>query len=626
MEVLSCGRVACVADALRPGPAAVGTRFRRKTGVRAPTGGSTRSALTAAALARLGHARLWRPSTSSTRLRAATEDERRVPDNPEKVFREAFDVEVQQIVLLLERLEALRPDLPDRGVNQDFAMKLKAVKQLSPNQAGGKPSWREAFEAAKQVTVSLEELLEEARTMPPLSADFEDFPSTGQGNDGASTDSTTTPVQVQEPEEVKNLEGVSEKIIEDESVLRFIAMPVLGLGQSGDGASLPSVEKVRRALGADCFIVQSQVLFDRVYIFTGQVASDATPSAALAAMRKRLAALSSSAELFLQPTMNSGQSALLVMLRDDMPSGDFLWWQWILCGFALVASVVSVNFEAFTVSPLTSEQFAVVSINELPALARQTAPSAACILAVVAAMEAARRVAAAKYGVVLTPPFLVPVWPIPSIGCFGAISRRLSIVPSEEANLAMSVSAGLTGYLASLVLIVVGIVAGPDQEQSISLNYEPLPLVLKLLLRPMLGEPSDSRQSDPFSDPVAIAFPANPVMIGGVIGLVLTSLNLLSLGRLDGAILARSSLRSLRLLPGLLSFGILCAGCLSTSGASYLYGLFAIYALVLQSGYNRPVRDGVSEPETSLSLTAIALVVTGILLSLPGSFPGLQTL
>ncbi|CAE7572813.1 EGY3 [Symbiodinium sp. CCMP2456] len=214
---------------------------------------------------------------------------------------------------------------------------------------------------------------------------------------------------------------------------------------------------------------------------------------------------------------------------------------------------------------------------------------------------------------------------------FGAISRRLSIVPNEEANLAMSVSAGLAGYLVSLILVVVGLVAGrglvagPDQEQPISLNFEPLPLVLKLLLRPMLGEPSASRQPDPFSDPVAIAFPANPIIIGGVIGLVLTSLNLLSLGRLDGAILARSSLRSLRL-PGLLSVGILCAGCLSTSGASYLYGLFAIYALVLQSGYNRPVRDGVSQPETSLSLTAIGLLVTGILLSLPSSLPGLQTM
>ncbi|CAE7572802.1 PAP22 [Symbiodinium sp. CCMP2456] len=398
-------RVACAADAFRADPAAVRTRCQRQT-PRASTGGRTRSALTAAALARLGHARLWRPS--STRLRAA-EDERQVPDDPEKVFREAFDVEVQQVGLLLERLEAMRPDLPDRGVNQDFAMKLKAVKQLSPNQPGGKPSWREAFEAAKQVSVSLEELLEEARAMPCLASDPEEFPATGQGKDGSSTDLTTAPARVKEPEEVKNLEGVAEKIIEDETVLRFIAMPVLGLGQSGDGAALPSVEKVRRTLGADFFSVQSQVIFDRVYILTGQVAPDATPSAALAAMRKRLAALSSSAELFLQPTMNPRQSALLVMLRDDMPSGDFLWWQWILCGFALVASVVSVNFEAFTVSALTSEQLAVVSISELPALAMQTAPSAACILAVVAAMEAARRVAAAKYGVVLTPPFLVPV-------------------------------------------------------------------------------------------------------------------------------------------------------------------------------------------------------------------------
>ncbi|CAE7502311.1 PAP22 [Symbiodinium natans] len=418
----------------------------RHGALRAGADHSARSALTATALTiRLGQSR-WCRRSSSARLRAGSE----APDDPEQVFREAYDVEVQRIALLLERLEATRPQKMSGGDSKDFGVNLEAAKQLSPSEVGGKLSWREAFEAAKRMTESLEELVAEAPATPSApTADSGTMPQIAGGIGGEAGSNTSA---TQEAEEVRNLEGVAEKIFEDETLLRFIAMPVLGLSETGKGEEvtrLPPAEQVRRTLGADLFSIKSQVIFDRVYIMTGQVTTETTPSAALAAMRERLAALSSSIELFLQPTMNSSQSALLVMLRDDMPSGDFVWWQWILCGFALAASVVSVNFEAFTVSALTSEQRAMLTINELPGIASQTAPTAACILAVVAAMEAARRAAADKYGVILTPPFLIPVWPIPSLGCFGAITRRLSIVPDEEADLAMSVSAGLTGYLES---------------------------------------------------------------------------------------------------------------------------------------------------------------------------------
>eukprot|EP00435_Cladocopium_sp_Y103_P050359 s629_g15.t1 len=150
------------------------------------------------------------------------------------------------------------------------------------------------------------------------------------------------------------------------------------------------------------------------------------------------------------------------------------------------------------------------------------------------------------YDVQLTPPVFVPVWPFPSVGCFGAITRQQSIVPNEDANLSMSLAAGLAGYAVSALLMLIGLLIGSQElpvtggMNQISLNYQILPLALKLILRPALGEPSATEQVDPFSDPVTLAFPASPVLIGGIVGLVITSLNLLSLGRLDGKVLARS--------------------------------------------------------------------------------------
>ena len=37
-------------------------------------------------------------------------------------------------------------------------------------------------------------------------------------------------------------------------------------------------------------------------------------------------------------------------------------------------------------------------------------------------------------GVELSPPFLLPAWPFPSVGCLGAVTRRLTPAPNREAG------------------------------------------------------------------------------------------------------------------------------------------------------------------------------------------------
>ncbi|CAE8587416.1 unnamed protein product, partial [Polarella glacialis] len=113
-------------------------------------------------------------------------------------------------------------------------------------------------------------------------------------------------------------------------------------------------------------------------------------------------------ELFLQKCKEPDQNVLIVMLKEDLPQNDFAWWQWLLCGITLAATLITVNVTTFSVSTLTQAQLNAMSMKQMADVALTTVPTAGAIFATVAATEIARRSAAAKYGVELTPPFFFP--------------------------------------------------------------------------------------------------------------------------------------------------------------------------------------------------------------------------
>ncbi|CAL1172113.1 unnamed protein product [Cladocopium goreaui] len=90
-------------------------------------------------------------------------------------------------------------------------------------------------------------------------------------------------------------------------------------------AKLPPVSQVRDLLSKDqLFVGASEVVFERVYILEGQVVDQ--PATALATMQQRLIdAGMENVELFLQRCIEPDRCAVLVMLKEDMPSSDFAW-------------------------------------------------------------------------------------------------------------------------------------------------------------------------------------------------------------------------------------------------------------------------------------------------------------
>jgi len=187
----------------------------------------------------------------------------------------------------------------------------------------------------------------------------------------------------------------------------------------------------------------------------------------------------------------------------------------------------------------------------------------------------------------------------------------------------MSFSAAVAGYIVSIGTTVAGLALGPEKDGIVNLNYQLLPVILKVLIRPFLGVASVSDQADPFADPMNIAFPANPILVGGICGIIITSLSLLPIGRLDGGVLARASVGSQAAGSlALFAWALLLTGSFAPDEAGNLYLAFGICTIFFQNTLDLPPREAISDVDGTQKGLGIALVALAFLLNIPGwAFP-----
>jgi membrane-associated protease RseP (regulator of RpoE activity) len=147
------------------------------------------------------------------------------------------------------------------------------------------------------------------------------------------------------------------------------------------------------------------------------------------------------------------------------------------------------------------------------------------ILSILVAHEMGHYLASRKYGVPTSLPYFIPL-PLPPFGTFGAVIRTKARIPHRKAlfdigswgpfcGLALAIPAVAVGLLLSDVVAV-----SQFADHTMSLGNSPL---FSLVQRIVLGDlPSDK---DVILHPIAYA---------GLVGLFITSLNLLPAGQLDG--------------------------------------------------------------------------------------------
>ena len=163
---------------------------------------------------------------------------------------------------------------------------------------------------------------------------------------------------------------------------------------------------------------------------------------------------------------------------------------------------------------------------ETPELLSKGIPFSFTLLLILGAHEMGHYLVSRRHHLDVTLPYFIPAPPIPFIiGTFGAFIRIRSPIKDKRALLDVGCAGPLTGVLVAIPVILIGLklstvtVIGGGEE-TVTLGE---PLLFKLLSWLALG-PMTPEQN------VIL----HPVAFAGWIGLLVTALNLLPVGQLDG--------------------------------------------------------------------------------------------
>jgi hypothetical protein len=160
---------------------------------------------------------------------------------------------------------------------------------------------------------------------------------------------------------------------------------------------------------------------------------------------------------------------------------------------------------------------------------------AVAILAILGAHEMGHKLAANKHGVEATYPYFIPG--LPPIGTFGAVIQQKSLSPNKDALFDLGASGPVIGFVLAVIVTAIGIMLSPvvPESQVPSDTYVSIvtPMLFDFLTVALGKWPTTSGNYILLTHPVAFA---------GLIGMVVTMLNLLPTGMLDGGHTVRSLL------------------------------------------------------------------------------------
>ncbi|PPS44275.1 site-2 protease family protein [Chroococcidiopsis sp. TS-821] len=171
----------------------------------------------------------------------------------------------------------------------------------------------------------------------------------------------------------------------------------------------------------------------------------------------------------------------------------------------------------------------VTTISSDPSILQQGLPYSLALMTILGVHELGHYSAARYYKIRATLPYFIPV-PF-FLGTFGAFIQMRSPVPNRKALFDVSIAGPVAGFIATIPFLVWGlanstIVQLPEQPSlfnpdALNPNYS---LLLALLSKLILGAQLTANT----------AIDLHPVAFAGFLGLVVTALNLMPVGQLDG--------------------------------------------------------------------------------------------
>nr|WP_283761765.1 site-2 protease family protein [Roseofilum halophilum] len=207
---------------------------------------------------------------------------------------------------------------------------------------------------------------------------------------------------------------------------------------------------------------------------------------------------------------------------------------------------------------------------------------------------------AQKYQVRLSWPFFLPTW---QVGSFGAITRFESILPNRSVLFDIAFAGPAAGGLLSLFVLILGLsLSHPGSLFQIPSQFFQGSVLVGTLARAVLGDVLQNSLVD-----------VHPLTLMGWLGLVLSAINLMPAGQLDGG-------RMVQAIYGRRIAGITTIATLIVLGfASFVTPLalyWAIVILVLQRDLERPSSNEITEPNdarAALALLALFLMIATLM-------------
>lgn len=266
--------------------------------------------------------------------------------------------------------------------------------------------------------------------------------------------------------------------------------------------------------------------------------------------------------------------------------------QWVLAVILAIATLLT--------SLETGAILQGFDILQQPDQWQRAVPIMAGIVAILVAHEVGQWIAARRHGVRLSPPFLIPTW---QIGSFGALTRFESLLPNRSVLFDVAFAGPAVGGALSLVMLVVGLVLShPGSLFQLPSEFFQGSVLVGSLARVVLGNTLQQALVD-----------VHPLVIIGWLGLVITALNLMPAGQLDGGRIVQA-IYGRRTAGRTTFFTLIVLALASLINPLALY--WAALILILQRNLERPSLNDLTEPDdarAALGLLALFLMLATLL-------------
>ncbi len=151
----------------------------------------------------------------------------------------------------------------------------------------------------------------------------------------------------------------------------------------------------------------------------------------------------------------------------------------------------------------------------------------AALLLILLAHEMGHKLVAVRRGIDASLPYFIPMVPLaPLPGTMGAVIVTRTPAPNRDSLMDLGASGPIAGFLVAIPVLIYGVLRSPVVPEELvrrfALTNYPDPLLIRWMIQVLLNPPPGS---------VVLG---HPVLFAGWFGLVVTSINLLPAGMLDG--------------------------------------------------------------------------------------------